>query len=124
MNDLTNLFRPTVLLALAGSAAVGFAAGYLLGRDPQLLRRLLAAGASAWEHSRLAVAEAREELADQWVEAREIARHSVEEAAFAAAATAAAPAPAAREAAAAPVRKAKRAPRAAAPRRSTVRATH
>ena len=45
MIDLKDLVRPPVLLALAGSAAVGFAAGYLIGRDPQLLRRVLAAAA-------------------------------------------------------------------------------
>jgi hypothetical protein len=85
MIDLKDLIRPPVLLALAGSAAVGFAAGYLIGRDPQLLRRVLAAAAQGWEQTRLSVAEAREDLADQWAEATESARHDMEEKAFAAA---------------------------------------
>lgn len=85
MIDLKDFARPPVLLALAGTAAVGFAAGYLLGRDPQFLRRVLAAAAQGWEQTRLAVAEAREDLADQWAEATESARHDIEDAAFAAA---------------------------------------
>jgi hypothetical protein len=84
MIDLKDFARPPVLLALAGTAAVGFAAGYLLGRDPQFLRRVLAAAAQGWEQTRLAVAEAREDLADQWAEATESARHDIEDAAFAA----------------------------------------
>lgn len=84
MIDLKDFARPPVLLALAGTAAVGFAAGYLLGRDPQLLRRVLAAAAQGWEQTRLAVAEAREDLADQWAESTESARHDIEDAAFAA----------------------------------------
>jgi hypothetical protein len=86
MIDLKDLVRPPVLLALAGSAAVGFAAGFPIGRDPQLLRRVLAAAAQGWEQTRLSVAEAREDLADQWAEATESARHDIEEKAFAAAA--------------------------------------
>jgi hypothetical protein len=118
MIDLKDLVKPPVLLAMTGSAAVGFAAGFLLGRDPQLLRRVLAAAAQSWEQTRLTVAETREELVDQWAEAREQARQDAEEAAFAAATAAVVtpeptPAP---QAAAAPVparaRKAKRASRA------------
>lgn len=90
MIDLKDLARPPVLLALAGSAALGFAAGFVIGRDPQLLRRVLAAAAAGWEQTRLAVAEAREEVADQWAEASEAARHDLEESAFAAAPAAAA----------------------------------
>ena len=90
MIDLKDLARPPVLLALAGTAAVGFAAGYLLGRDPQLLRRMLAAAAQGWEQTRVAVAEAREDLADQWAGATESARQDIEEAAFAAGPVAAA----------------------------------
>lgn len=93
MIDLKDLARPPVLLALAGSAALGFAAGYLLGRDPRVLRRVIAAAAQGWEQTRVAVAEAREDLADQWAEATDAARHGIEEDAFAAA-TAAQAAPA------------------------------
>lgn len=91
MIDLKDLVRPPVLLALAGSAALGFAAGYLLGRDPQALRRLVAAAARGWEQTRLSVAEAREDLADQWAEATAAARQDIEEHAFAEAAGQAAP---------------------------------
>jgi hypothetical protein len=90
MIDLKELVRPPVLLAMAGSAALGFAAGFVLGRDPQLLRRALAAAAASWEQTRLAVAEAKEEVADHWAEATEAARHDIEEKAFAATAPAAA----------------------------------
>jgi hypothetical protein len=90
MIDLKDFARPPVLLALAGSAALGFAAGYVLGRDPRLLQRVLAAAAASWEQTRLAVAEAREEVADQWAEATEAARNDIEETAFAAAPAAAA----------------------------------
>lgn len=136
MIDLKDLARPPMLLALAGSAALGFAAGFVLGRDPQLLRRVLAAAAAGWEQTRLAVAEAREEVADRWAEATEEARHDIEEAAFgAAAATAAAATPAATApdepaaavpeagAAAAPPRP-KRSRAARASRRATPRTTH
>jgi hypothetical protein len=90
MIDLKDFARPPVLLALAGGAALGFAAGFVLGRDPRLLQRVLAAAAASWEQTRLAVAEAREEVADQWAEATEAARNDIEEAAFAAAPAAAA----------------------------------
>jgi len=87
MIDLKDLIRPPVLLAVAGSAALGFAAGYLLGRDPQVLRRVMAAAARGWEQTRLSVAELREDLADRWAEATETARHDIEDEAFAAAET-------------------------------------
>jgi len=92
MIDLKDFARPPILLALAGSAALGFTAGFLLGRDPRFLRRVLAAAAQGWEQTRMAVAEAREDLADQWAEATEAARHDIEEEAFAAATAQAAPA--------------------------------
>jgi hypothetical protein len=131
MIDLKDFVRPPVLLALAGSAAVGFAAGYLLGRDPRFLRRVLAAAAQGWEQTRMAVAEAREDLADQWAEATESARHDIEEAAFVSAPAAAASvveAPEAPQAAAVtetatPVRRPKRG-RASTSRRAAPRTTH
>jgi hypothetical protein len=131
MIDLKDFVRPPVLLALAGSAAVGFAAGYLLGRDPRLMRRVLAAAAQSWEQTRLAVAEAREDLADQWAEATESARHDIEKAAFAAGPVAVAgaaatitPAPAAAvPEAAARARRTKRS-RASTPRRARPSTTH
>lgn len=133
MIDLKDLARPPVLLAMAGSAALGFAAGYLLGRDPQFLRRVVAAAAQGWEQTRVAMAEAREDLADRWAEATEAARQDIEEAAFAAGTTeaaAAATAAAAMTAGAAatpgekaPARRAKRS-RASASRRAASRTTH
>ncbi|MCZ7564281.1 MAG: hypothetical protein M5U08_11300 [Burkholderiales bacterium] len=60
MTNLKSFASPAVLLALAGTAVVGFAAGYLLGRDPHLLRRVFAAAAGGWEQTRLAAAEASE----------------------------------------------------------------
>lgn len=129
MIDLKDFTRPSVLLAMAASAAAGFAAGYLLGRDPQILRRAMAAAAQAWEGTRVAVAEAREDLADQWAEAAEAARQDIEETAFAAAATAAvAPeeATAATEAKPASTARAARAKRgrASTSRRAPARTTH
>jgi hypothetical protein len=132
MIDLKDFTRPSVLLAMAASAAAGFAAGYLLGRDPQILRRAMAAAAQAWEGTRVAAAEAREDLADHWAEATEVARQDIEETAFAAAAAAAAPeeAPAAtqpkprpRPAATARTARAKRG-RASTSRRAPPRTTH
>lgn len=121
MTNLKSFASPAVLLALAGTAVVGFAAGYLLGRDPHLLRRVFAAAAGGWEQTRLAAAEASEEIADHWAEAGETARARVEEGAFGAAAAAAATVPEAP--AAPPIRKAKRPARAAASRRPA-RGTH
>ena len=132
MIDLKDLARPPVLLALAGGAALGFAAGFVLGRDPQLLRRVLAAAAASWEQTRMAVAEAREDVADRWAEATEEARDDIEETAFAAApagSVAAAPAAAAaappEDSGAAPVaRRARRSRAAGTTRRAAPRTTH
>jgi hypothetical protein len=130
MIDLKDFARPPILLALAGSAALGFAAGLLIGRDPHLLRRVLAAAAQGWEQTRMAAAEAREDFADQWAEATESARRDIEAASFASGATAdvatAAEAAAAGPASppeAAPARKGRRG-RASSARRATPRTTH
>jgi hypothetical protein len=119
-----DLVRPgTVALAVMGAAALGFVAGYLVGRDPQLMRKLMRSGAGGFERLAGAVAETREELADLWAASRAGAREAIEDEAFAAAAasaavaaaqSAASRAPAA--AAAAPARRARKAatrPRAA-----------
>jgi hypothetical protein len=127
MIDLKDFTRPSFLLAMAASAAAGFAAGYLLGRDPQILRRAMAAAAQAWEGTRVAAAEAREDLADHWAEATEEARRDIEETAFAAAAAVAPeqapPAAEAKPAAAARGARAKRG-RASTSRRAPSRTTH
>jgi hypothetical protein len=109
-----------VLVGAAAIAALGFAAGYLAGRDPQRLRRWTQAAAAGLERIRAAFGETREELADLWAEARADARATVEDDAIAAAREAAAKASAAAvvEAAAAAARKraSRRAPRAVARR--------
>jgi hypothetical protein len=86
-----DLTKPgVVVLGIAVAAALGFAAGYMVGRDPQLLRRLARSLAGGAERLGGAVAEWREELADLWAEARAGAREDAEAQAFAAAAAAAA----------------------------------
>jgi hypothetical protein len=112
-----------VLFGAAAIAALGFAAGYLAGRDPQRLRRWTQAAAGGLERIQSALSETREELADLWAEARADARAAVEDDAIAAAQEAAAKASAAAvvEAAAAAARKRapRRSPRAAARRPAT-----
>jgi hypothetical protein len=91
--DPKDLFKPLgAVAALAGSAALGFVAGYAVGRDPEAAKRLMVFVARGIDRVSLAVAETREELGDRWAEARSEARARWEEAQFAeheAAATAA-----------------------------------
>ncbi len=99
-----DLMRPgAVALAVAAAAALGFAAGWLLARNPELARRAARSLAGGWERVGGALAESREELADLWAEARENARATVDDEAFSAAAAAAAAASAMEQAARAPV---------------------
>jgi hypothetical protein len=121
-----------VLVGAAAIAALGFAAGYLVGRDPQRLRRWAQAAAGGWERVQAALSETREDLADLWAEARADARAAVEDDAIAAAQEAAAKASAAAVVKAAAAAARKRAPRAPARRpgsgaggkaRRTVRST-
>jgi hypothetical protein len=88
-----------VVGGIVAIAALGFAAGFLVARNPQSLRRFARAVAGGLERLQVAMAETREEVADLWAEVRAEARADVEEAAFAraAAATAAAAAAAAAE---------------------------
>jgi hypothetical protein len=82
--DPKDLFKPVgTLVAMAGSAAIGFVAGYALGRDPTAARRLLQAVARGVDRAQLAVAETREELGDLWAEARASVQAEWEEARFA-----------------------------------------
>lgn len=86
-----DLVKPgAVVLGVAAAATLGFAAGYLMARDPQLLRRLLRSAAGGFERLAGAVAESREELADLWADSREGAQSAVEDESFAAAAASAA----------------------------------
>lgn len=123
-----DLVKPgAVVLAVMGGTALGFVAGYLVGRDPQLLRKLMRSGASGFERLAGAVAETREELADLWAASREDAREAIEDgdlAAVAASATIAAASSAARKAppamaAAVPAKAVRKTtPKARSPRRS------
>lgn len=84
-----DLLKPgTIALGVVAAGAIGFAAGFLVARDPQRLRQLARAVAGGVERVAVALAESREELADLWAEAREDARHDIETQAFTAAAAA------------------------------------
>ena len=96
--DPKDLFKPLgSIAALAGSAALGFVAGYAVGRDPAAAKRLMQFVARSFDRASLAVAETREELGDLWAEARANARAQWEEAQFAEHEAAAAVAPVATE---------------------------
>jgi hypothetical protein len=87
MIDSKDLFKASALVAAtAAVAAVGFAAGYVVARDPQSLRRWARAAAAGLERVQVALAETREELGDLWADARAQARQDVEDASFDAAA--------------------------------------
>lgn len=82
--DPKDFFKPLgSIAALAGSAALGFVAGYAVGRDPAAAKRLMQFVARSFDRASLAVAETREELGDLWAEARADARAQWEEAQFA-----------------------------------------
>jgi hypothetical protein len=82
--DPKDLLKPFgALAAMAASAAVGFVAGYALGRDPAAARRLLKSVARGVDRAQAVVAETREELGDLWADARASARAEWEEARFA-----------------------------------------
>lgn len=87
----SDLGRPGVIaLTVAGAAALGFAAGYLVARNPELLRRWAGLLAGGVERLTGSAAETREHLADLWAQAREEALQGTEEESFAAAQAAAA----------------------------------
>ena len=71
------------LLGVAAAGALGFAAGFIVARDPRVLRRVAGALAAGAERVSVAVAESREELADLWAEVRDEARADAEVRAFA-----------------------------------------
>jgi hypothetical protein len=86
-----DLVKPgAVVVGIAAAAALGFAAGYLVAKDPALLRRLMRSLAGGVERLTGAVAESREELADLWAASRAGARDAIEDESFAAAAASAA----------------------------------
>jgi hypothetical protein len=84
--NANDLLKPgAVVLGIATVGALGFAAGFIVARDPQVLRRVARALAGGVERVAGALAESREELADLWAEVREDARQDIEAQAFAAA---------------------------------------
>jgi hypothetical protein len=81
--DLEDFGKPAgAVLGAAALLAAGFAAGFVVARDPAVVRRLARAVAGGAERLSLALAETREELADLWAGAREDARVAAEAAAF------------------------------------------
>jgi hypothetical protein len=84
MIDAKDLIKPgAVVLGVATAAVLGFAAGFVVARDPAFLRRLARAAAGGVERVTAAIAESKEELADLWAEVREDARENLDERAFA-----------------------------------------
>ena len=81
-----DLLKPgAVVLGITAVGALGFAAGFIVARDPQVLRRVARALAGGVERVAGALAESREEMADLWAEVREDARQDIEAQAFSAA---------------------------------------
>jgi hypothetical protein len=80
------------LFGVVAGAAIGFAAGMAVSRDPDLLRRTVRRAARGLEGATLLAAQAREHVGDLWAEAREAARAEVDARDFERAAQAAAPA--------------------------------
>lgn len=80
MFDFNDLQKPLVaVLALGAAAAAGFAAGYIVGRDPETARKFARTAASGLLRTRVAMAEAMESLADLWADARANAVHDIED---------------------------------------------
>jgi hypothetical protein len=98
--------KPAVgLLAVAAVTTLGFAAGYIVARDPALLRRLARSIAGGLERVSSAVALSREELGDLWAEVRDEAQHAGDDGSAADAPLAAAGATAAKRTAKKPASK-------------------
>lgn len=71
MIDFNDLQKPLVaVLALGAAAAAGFAAGYIVGRDPETAHKFARTAASGLLRTRVAMAEAMESVADLWADAR------------------------------------------------------
>ena len=100
------LARPgLIVLGIAATALLGFAAGVAVSRDPEAVRRttrrVARAAALGLERATLLAAQAREHIGDLWAEAREAAVADVDAADFKRAAGASKAPPAAAAAAAA-----------------------
>lgn len=84
MMDLKDMQTPLIgALGLGAAATAGFVAGYIVGRDPELARKLTRALASGMTRTQVALAETWENLGDLWAEARDEARDQVEAERFA-----------------------------------------
>lgn len=81
------LARPgLIVLGIAATALLGFAAGVAVSRDPEAVRRttrrVARAAALGLERATLLAAQAREHIGDLWAEAREAAVADVDAADF------------------------------------------
>jgi hypothetical protein len=84
MIDLNDLQKPAAAVLVVGAAAAtGFVAGYLVGRDPELARRLARTLAGGLTRLQVAAAEAWENLGDLWADARAQAQRDIEAERFA-----------------------------------------
>lgn len=85
------------VVGIAATALLGFAAGVVVSRDPEAVRRttrrVARAAAVALERATLLAAQAREHVGDLWAEAREAAVADVDDADFKRAAAGASKAP-------------------------------
>ena len=78
------------IVGIAATALLGFAAGFAVARDPDILRRTARRLARGLERATLMAAQAREHVGDLWAEAREEALAEVDAADFERAAASAA----------------------------------
>lgn len=103
---IEDVTRPGLLglgiVGVAATALLGFAAGFAVARDPEVLRRTARGLARGLERATLMAAQAREHVGDLWAEAREEALAEVDAADFERAAAKAAKTVPASAAAAAP----------------------
>jgi hypothetical protein len=112
MLNFKDMTRPAgVLSGLATLTAMGLVGAYLLTRDRETLKRVIQVAAGTVERVSAALAETREELFDLWEQARDEARHEMDEAAFREAKTPHEEAPAEEPAPPAPAPKPRRRPR-------------
>jgi len=70
------------LVGVAATALLGFAAGFAVARDPEVMRRTARGLARGLERATLMAAQAREQVGDLWAEAREEAVAEVDAADF------------------------------------------
>lgn len=85
MIELNDLQKPaTAVLVVGAAAAAGFIAGYMIGRDPELARRMARSVAGGLTRLQVAAAEAWENIGDLWADSRAEARRDVEAERFAA----------------------------------------